>query len=344
MAGKTLTIDQTGTTQLALEYGSEQIQEYGQKPNGSFSTTPTSTSAWDRVKNVSGFSTVYQPERQLARRRTSASALAPPLTLPKSGVSAGASPPLQYYVRFELYNGTTVTVNGDQLFALKTFSFTDEQTLNIGSSSSGAGAGKVTFDPLQLSFTQLGLDPQLMKMLASGTPFKEVDVLGYDVSPNGSSHLAVDYSFGLVAGKTLTTDQTGITQLDLEYGSQAIQEYDQRTILRSIAGVSGFNGDGRTGILWQNAGTLASWLMNDSTITSINAHAATSHASWNVVDIADFNGDSNSDILWRNNSGAMAEWLMNGTSIMSSVTPNLGGAAVSPDATWSTQAKPTNFG
>ena len=61
------------------------------------------------------------------------SPLAPPLTLPKSGVSAGGSPTLQYYVRFSLYNGTTVTVNGDQLFALKSFSFTDEQTLNIGS-------------------------------------------------------------------------------------------------------------------------------------------------------------------------------------------------------------------
>ena len=35
---------------------------------------------------------------------------------------------------------------------------------------------------------------------------------------------------------------------------------------------------------------------------------------------------------------------MNGTSIMSSVTPNLSGTAVSPDPTWSTQAKPTNFG
>ena len=188
VAGKTLTIDQTGTTQLALEYGSEQIQEYGQKPNGSFSTTPTSTSAWDRVKNVSGFSTDHTGA-PIGETQDVASALAPPLTLPKSGVSAGANPPLQYYVRFELYNGTTVTVNGDQLFALKTFSFTDEQTLNIGSSSSGAGAGKVTFDPLQLSFTQLGLDPQLMKMLASGTPFKEVDVLGYDVGPTAAATL-----------------------------------------------------------------------------------------------------------------------------------------------------------
>jgi hypothetical protein len=36
--------------------------------------------------------------------------------------------------------------------------------------------------------------------------------------------------------------------------------------------------------------------------------------------------------------------LMNGATIVQSVTPNLGGTASSPDATWSTQAKPTNFG
>ena len=55
-------------------------------------------------------------------------------------------------------------------------------------------------------------------MLASGQTFKEVDVLGYDASGD-SSHLAVDYSFGLTAAKTLSVDASGITQLDLEYGS-----------------------------------------------------------------------------------------------------------------------------
>ncbi len=44
------------------------------------------------------------------------------------------------------------------------------------------------------------------------------------------------------------------------------------------------------------------------------------------------NGESNCDILWRNDNGAVAEWLVNGN------------MAVLPDATWSTPAKPTNFG
>ncbi|MDA9520124.1 hypothetical protein XI06_07050, partial [Bradyrhizobium sp. CCBAU 11434] len=118
------------------------------------------TSSWNRVKNISGFSDGVHTIAPLAA----------PLTLPTSGVapdSAGAS--LHYYVRFSMYDGTTFTVDGNKLFGLHGFSFSDDQTLNIGSQSTGAGAGKVTFNPLHLSFSQLGLDPKLFQMLASGT-------------------------------------------------------------------------------------------------------------------------------------------------------------------------------
>lgn len=58
----------------------------------------------------------------------------------------------------------------------------------------------------------------------------------------------------------------------------------------------------------------------------------------------DFSGDGNSDVLWRNDNGAMAEWQMNGTTISQSLTPASDGTPASPDASWSPQAKPTNFG
>ncbi len=84
--------------------------------------------------------------------------------------------------------------------------------------------------------------------------------------------------------------------------------------------------------------------MNGSTIASSEritfaGIAVTPDATWCAVEIGDFNGDGSSDVLWRNNNGAMAEWLMNGNEIMQSVTPNHGGAAVSPDATWTTQVE-----
>jgi ELWxxDGT repeat protein len=115
----------------------------------------------------------------------------------------------------------------------------------------------------------------------------------------------------------------------------------------SVAGVGDFNHDGRADILWRNSsGALAEWLMNGTTITgsgSITSGgvAVAPDATWHIVEIGDFNADGNADILWRNNSGALAEWLMNGTTITSSFVPTSNGTAISPDASWSTQAKPT---
>jgi ELWxxDGT repeat protein len=118
----------------------------------------------------------------------------------------------------------------------------------------------------------------------------------------------------------------------------------------SVAGIGDFNGDGNSDILWRNSnGSLSEWLMNGSTIVSSGSVASGGIAvepdtSWHIVEIGDFNGDGRSDILWRNDNGAMSEWLMNGTTIAQAITPSSSGGAVSPNATWSTQAKPTNFG
>jgi hypothetical protein len=48
-------------------------------------------------------------------------------------------------------------------------------------------------------------------------------------------------------------------------------------------------------------------------------------------------------VLWRGDSGALAEWLMNGATITSSFTPTLGGTPVAPDTSWQVQARPTDF-
>jgi hypothetical protein len=117
----------------------------------------------------------------------------------------------------------------------------------------------------------------------------------------------------------------------------------------SIAGVGDFNGDGHADVLWrQSNGTIALWLMNDGSVTSSSAityqgNAQTPDASWKIVEVADFNGDGHTDILWRNDNGAMAEWLMNGSQVTASVTPGFQGNAVSPDGGWSVQGKATMF-
>ncbi len=79
-----------------------------------------------------------------------------------------------------------------------------------------------------------------------------------------------------------------------------------------IAGTGDFNGDGRSDILWRNDnGRLSQWLgtanggLSDN-FANVNAFVP---VSWNVAEVADFNGDGRADVLWRNNSGQLSQWL-----------------------------------
>ena len=117
----------------------------------------------------------------------------------------------------------------------------------------------------------------------------------------------------------------------------------------SMVGVGDFNDDGKADMLWRNSsGQIAQWQMNGSVVASSGfvtsqGTAVAPDASWHIVQIGDFNGDARSDILWRSDSGAMAEWLMNGSQVVASVTPSLANIPVQPDASWQAQAKPTQF-
>jgi hypothetical protein len=118
----------------------------------------------------------------------------------------------------------------------------------------------------------------------------------------------------------------------------------------SLAGVGDFNLDGNADLLWRSSnGTLAEWLLNGSTITSseqitFNGSRVQPDASWKMIEVGDFNGDGRSDLLWRNqNTGAMAEWLMNGSTITASISPTLNALPATLDGAWQPQAKPTDF-
>ena len=40
-------------------------------------------------------------------------------------------------------------------------------------------------------------------------------------------------------------------------------------------------------------------------------------ADWHAIGSGDFNGDGKADILWQNADGTVADWLMDGTSLIS---------------------------
>jgi len=117
----------------------------------------------------------------------------------------------------------------------------------------------------------------------------------------------------------------------------------------SVAGIGDFNGDGNADILWRNTnGSLVEWLMSGSTIIGSGAVTAggtaiAPDASWQLAEIGDFNSDGMADMLWRNDSGALADWQMNGTSIVASSTPSSGGTPLAPGGSWQVQARPTDF-
>ena len=60
------------------------------------------------------------------------------------------------------------------LFEVEDFSFDIEQTLNIGSQSSGSGAGKITFNPFSITRKIDRASPTFFQLACSGTPFQQV--------------------------------------------------------------------------------------------------------------------------------------------------------------------------
>jgi type VI secretion system Hcp family effector len=62
----------------------------------------------------------------------------------------------------------------DNIFEVDNYSFDIAQVLSIGSQSTGAGAGKVTFDPLSITRKTDRASPVLYQMACTGKPFESV--------------------------------------------------------------------------------------------------------------------------------------------------------------------------
>ncbi|MBV9431144.1 MAG: family 16 glycosylhydrolase [Hyphomicrobiales bacterium] len=117
----------------------------------------------------------------------------------------------------------------------------------------------------------------------------------------------------------------------------------------SVAGIGDFDGDGRSEILWRNTnGTLIEWTLQGAAITSsqpvtLQGNPAMPDASWQIAQIGDFTGNGSSDILWRHGTGALVEWIMNGSQIATEQQVMLQGGPATPSGNWVTIAKPTDF-
>jgi type VI secretion system Hcp family effector len=119
-----------------------------------------------------------------------------------------------------------------QLFEVEDYSFDIEQVLNIGSQSSGAGAGKVTFNPFSITRKIDKASPVLFDMACSGQAFKQVGLAlrksGNNTQTSGLVYLRFD--FKLVAVKTISwshDDESPKETVTFEYGGMLIRYCQQ---------------------------------------------------------------------------------------------------------------------
>lgn len=125
-----------------------------------------------------------------------------------------ASPPANPFRRAEVGAGTIPT-------ELVSYGFDIEQVLNIGSQSTGAGAGRVAFNPLTITKRVDVNSSTLFSMCCSGTPFRYLDIVLVEA---GKKPVPVaGYGFGLVAIRTISRaggsgDDPGLETVTFEYG------------------------------------------------------------------------------------------------------------------------------
>jgi type VI protein secretion system component Hcp len=144
-----------------------------------------------------------------------------------------------------LITATSIDPNSQEFFKLTTFTQSVEQVLNIGSQSTGAGAGKISFNPFIFSRPADAASPLFFQNSASGTPFRTVEVFFTDAS----NKIAQKQLYKLAAIKTInwaaascSADCPGVIEnVSFEYGGQIVTIYKSGTTTLSTPIVKGWN-------------------------------------------------------------------------------------------------------
>jgi type VI secretion system secreted protein Hcp len=130
-----------------------------------------------------------------------------------------------------LMTAPTAAFAAGKVFEVDDYSFDIEQTLSIGSQSSGAGAGKVTFNPFSITRKIDKASPIFFEMACSGTAFAQVTLALRKSAGNGTSgQIFLRFDFKLVAVKTISwahNDEAPNETVTFEYGGLQVR-YNQQ--------------------------------------------------------------------------------------------------------------------
>jgi type VI secretion system secreted protein Hcp len=145
---------------------------------------------------------------------------------------SGGAPNIDGVVQPFLDAAKAYSAPNSGLFEIEDYSFDIEQVLNIGSQSSGSGAGKVTFNPFSITRKIDCASTEFFQKSCSGTPFQMVG-LGMRKSAGGSASGAMYlvFTFKLVAVKTISwahDDEAPKETVTFEYGGLNIQYCQQQ--------------------------------------------------------------------------------------------------------------------
>ncbi len=123
-----------------------------------------------------------------------------------------------------LITSTTIDPTNPEFFKLTTFTQNVVQTLNIGSQSTGSGAGKIAFNPFVFTRPVDAISGTLFSRCASGTPFQTVEIFFADAT----NRIMSKQLYKLVAVKTISWSSAScssdcpsvIENISMQYGGQ----------------------------------------------------------------------------------------------------------------------------
>jgi type VI secretion system secreted protein Hcp len=158
------------------------------------------------------------------------------------------------------------------VFEIDDFSFDIEQIINMGSQSSGAGAGKITFNPYQITRKTDRISPTLFNMCCAGMHFQTVSLYlrraGGQAVPgaaqaSGTTFLRFDFALVLVATVSWSGsdgDEACKEEVTFQYGALQVRYQQQKADGTAQGGV--------IGQAWNRINNVGSWPPNGKIIAT----------------------------------------------------------------------------